>query len=352
MLNHLTVIDCSTVLAGPSVGTFFAELGAKVIKIENPAVPDVTRSWKLASEDKSSNISAYFSSVNYGKEFRTLDLKLDNDREKLFDVLEKADVFLSNFKFGDDEKLGISDHILRNKFPKLIIGKINGFGEDSDRVAYDLILQAETGFMAMNGSQDSGPTKMPVALIDVLAAHHLKEGILAALLERTSTNQGKVVTVSLYDAALSSLANQASNYLMQNHVPKPIGSLHPNIAPYGELFQTADNKTITFAIGSNKHFSILCDFLGLNDLPSNEKYAVNVNRVQNRLELRELLQTKIQHLSSNVITEFMHKEHVPVGVIQTLDEVFSKETAQNLIREELIEDQLTKRVTQIAFKTK
>jgi len=351
MLNHLTVIDCSTVLAGPSVGTFFAELGAKVIKIENPSIPDVTRSWKLSSEDKSSNISAYFSSVNYGKEFRTLDLKVDKDREKLFELLENADVFLSNFKFGDDEKLGIADEILKKKFPQLIIGKINGFGEDSDRVAYDLILQAETGFMAMNGTPDSGPIKMPVALIDVLAAHHLKEGILTALLERTKTNKGKVVSVSLYDAALSSLANQASNYLMQNHIPQPIGSLHPNIAPYGELFQTKDDKTITFAIGSNKHFSILCDFLELTDIKTDEKYASNVNRVQNRLELRELIQGKIQEFSSAEITQFMHQHHVPAGVVQTLDQVFRDKTAQDLVREEKMEGQLTKRMTQIAFKS-
>jgi crotonobetainyl-CoA:carnitine CoA-transferase CaiB-like acyl-CoA transferase len=352
MLNHLTVIDCSTVLAGPSVGTFFAELGAKVIKIENPNVPDVTRSWKLKSEEKTSPVSAYFSSVNYLKEYRKLDLKLPADREELFKLFQSADIFLSNFKFGDDQKLGINDQILQEKFPQLIIGKINGFGDESDRVAYDLILQAETGFMSMNGTRDSGPVKMPVALIDVLAAHHLKEGILTALLERTSTNKGKVVTVSLYDAAISSLANQASNYLMENHIPQPIGSLHPNIAPYGELFQTADNKTITFAIGSDKHFSILCNFLELKELPAKAEYNSNVERVKNRVMLKELLQKKIQRFSSTEITGFMHEHHVPVGVIQSLNEVFEKRSARELIREEVIERQVTKRITQVAFKYK
>src|SRR6218665_546614 len=313
MLNHLTVIDCSTVLAGPSVGTFFAELGAKVIKIENPKIPDVTRSWKLKSESKSSNLSAYFCSVNYGKEYRTLDLTIDSDRAELFSLLKEADLFLSNFKFGDDEKLGITDKILQEKFPQLVIGKINGFGEESDRVAYDLILQAETGYMSMNGTKDSGPIKMPVALIDVLAAHQLKEGLLTALLERTVSKKGKVVTVSLYDAAISALTNQASNYLMENHIPQPIGSLHPNIAPYGELFQTADNETITFAIGSNKHFSILCSFLGISELVDDLKYETNVNRVQNRTELQNILQSKIAMFTSNEIAQFMHKHYVPVG---------------------------------------
>jgi len=351
MLNHLTVIDCSTVLAGPSVGTFFAELGAKVIKIENPNIPDVTRSWKLKSEDKTSSLSAYFCSVNYRKEYSKLDLKQESDREELFKLLQTTDIFLSNFKLGDDVKLGITDQILLEKFPQLIIGKINGFGDESDRVAYDLILQAETGFMSMNGTPDSGPVKMPVALIDVLAAHHLKEGILTALLERTFSKKGKVVTVSLYDAALCSLANQASNYLMENHVPQPIGSLHPNIAPYGELFQTEDRKTITFAIGSDKHFSILCNFLGLVELPAQDKFNSNVERVKNRAELSGLLQEKLQNFSSTEITQFMHLHHVPVGVIQSLDEVFEKQSARELIREEIIDGRLTKRITQVAFKS-
>ncbi len=143
MFKNFKVIDLSTVLAGPSVGSFFAELGAEVIKVENPTVPDVTRSWELSCEDEFSNVSAYFSSVNYKKKYVSLNLKSEIDREKLKSELKTAGLLISNFKKGDAEKFGLTDSILKELNPKLVHGKINGFGSDSDRVAYDLILQAE-----------------------------------------------------------------------------------------------------------------------------------------------------------------------------------------------------------------
>lgn len=349
MFEDLIVVDCSTVLAGPSVGTFFAESGASVIKIENPAIPDVTRSWKLASEDKNTPISAYFSAVNYRKQYRKLDFKNPGDLDELLELIKGADIFLSNFKKGDAEKFGLTDAFLHSINPGLIIGKISGFGTESDRVAYDLILQAETGFMSMNGTPESGPVKMPVALIDVLAAHQLKEGILTALLQRTKTNTGKTVSVSLYDAAICSLANQASNYLMEHHAPERIGSLHPNIAPYGEIFTTKDGKLITFAVGSNKHFELLCGFLGLSELVSDERFATNVNRVANRTILEKRIQEKILQYHADEIMEYMHEKFVPAGRIKDLEEVFNSPESQKLVRTEQIEDKNTKRVSQIAF---
>ncbi len=352
MLNDLTIIDASTVLAGPSVGTFFAELGAKVIKVENPITPDVTRSWKLPNEDKESTISAYFSSVNFGKEYLQLNLKEDGDHQKFMDLISSADVLITNFKNGDEKKLNIEDAFLHQMNPKLIIGKINGFGKNSDRVAYDLILQAETGFMSMNGTPESGPVKMPVALIDVLAAHHLKEGILLSLLERKDTHKGKTVTVSLYDAAVSSLVNQASNYLMNHHIPQRIGSLHPNIAPYGELFETKEKDLITFAIGSDTHFKKLCDFLDLSELPQQDKFQTNQSRVINRQDLQVILQEKIKEFSTQDILGNMLSVHVPAGKVKNLSEVFENTELQKSIREEKIDTINTKRVSSIAFKWK
>lgn len=349
MFEDLIVVDCSTVLAGPSVGTFFAELGASVTKIENPVIPDVTRSWKLPSENKDYPVSAYFSSVNYRKQYRKLHFADAAQREQLIGLIRSADIFLSNFKKGDAEKFGLTDAFLLEINPKLIIGKISGFGSESDRVAYDLILQAETGYMSMNGTPESGPVKMPVALIDVLAAHQLKEGILAALLQRTQTGTGKVVSVSLYDAAICSLANQASNYLMQNHIPQRIGSLHPNIAPYGELFQTQDGKSLTFAIGSNRHFQILCDYLELPGLAADPRFAENAERVTNRTVLRELIQEVIANKHSEELLEFMHRHFVPAGLIKNLQEVFKDPGSQRLIRTETIEGIETRRITQLAF---
>jgi crotonobetainyl-CoA:carnitine CoA-transferase CaiB-like acyl-CoA transferase len=348
--KQFNVIDLSTVLAGPSVATFFAELGANVIKVENTKIADVTRSWKLPSEDPNSAVSAYFSSVNYQKKYIALDLKSDHDRSQFLHLIEDADILISNFKKGDEEKLGVSESILREKNPKLIWGKISGYGTDSDRVAYDLILQAETGYMSMNGEENGLPVKMPVAMIDVLAAHQLKEAILIALLSREKNGKGSTVNVSLYDAAISSLINQASNYLMAGHVPKRIGSMHPNIAPYGELFQTKDGKWVTFAIGSDNHFQKLCAFLGLDELVSNIQFATNHNRVKNRAVLAEKIQEKINQKNTTSILNEMHRLHVPAAVIKNLEEVFEEEQALAMVKSEKINGIDTKRVSSIAFK--
>lgn len=351
MISSLKIIDASTVLAGPSVGMFFAELGADVLKIENPNFPDVTRSWRTASERTDSPISSYFSSINYGKKYQHLDLKIDSDRKEFLDLITDADILITNFKKGDDEKFGITDEILQNINPRLIHGKISGFGLDSDRVAYDLILQAETGYMSINGTQESGPLKMPVAFIDVLAAHHLKEAILIALLDRTQTNLGKTVHVSLYDAAVASLINQSSGYLMSLEVPKRMGSLHPTIAPYGEIFTTSDHQEITFAIGSDTHFHKLCLFLGIEELANDTQFENNHQRVINRAELFEILQDKISKYKAVDVLNWMETHHVPCGKIKNIAEVFENPKAKALIRTEIIEGQETKRVSSIAFQT-
>lgn len=349
MISKLKVIDASTVLAGPSVATFFAELGAKVTKIENPVAPDVTRTWKLASEDEFSDISAYFSSVNYKKNYLRLNLRTAEGQKAFLKEVKKADILVTNFKKGDAEKFGITDEVLRKINPKLIHGKISGYGADSPRVAYDLILQAETGFMSMNGQAESEPVKMPVALIDVLAAHQLKEGILLALLERERTGKGRVVRVSLYDAAVCSLVNQASNYLMEAKIPKRMGSLHPNIAPYGEIFETSDKQLITFAIGSDGHFVKLCHYLGIEYLPDEAKFASNQKRVENRAELARILQEELGKIDSGDILRWANEYYVPCGKIRDLRQVFEDERARSFIREEEIDGIPTRRVSTIAF---
>jgi len=350
MLSDLLVIDASSVLAGPSVGTYFAELGARVIKIEHPEHPDVTRSWKLPKENKDTSVSAYFSSINYGKEYLQLNLKNSEDHSEFMQLVAQADILITNFKKGDDVKLKIEDERLFALNPRLIHGKINGYGEESDRVAYDLILQAESGFISMNGTPESGPVKMPVALIDVLAAHHLKEAILLYLYQREKSGKGKSVSVSLYDAAVSSLVNQASNYLMANHVPQRIGSLHPNIAPYGELFTTKDKATITFAIGSNTHFKKLCSTLGLNKIVEDRRFNENQSRVTNRIVLAELLQEKIKVLDCSFVLGELQKLNVPAGKVKDLQEVFAEKKAQDLILKEKMDGRETMRIKSAIFK--
>lgn len=349
MLSDLVVIDASSVLAGPSVGTFLAELGATVTKVEHPVFGDVTRTWKLPDENRDTPISAYFSSVNYRKNYTVIDFSTAEGKRTFLNLISKADILLTNFKKGDDQKFGIEDELLHRNNEGLIIGKISGYGPNSDRVAYDLILQAESGFMSMNGTPESGPVKMPVALIDVLAAHHLKEGILLALYERTKTGKGKTVQVSLYDAAVSSLVNQASNYLMMGKIPQRIGSLHPNIAPYGELFTTKEHDLVTFAIGSDRHFTKLCEVLNLMELLNDSRYLSNQDRVVHRHALREVLQERIQKQSTQSLLEALAEKKVPAAKIQSLDEVFSSENAKRLIRSEYINGIETKRVTSVIF---
>ena len=349
-ISNLKVLDLSTVLAGPSVGMFFAELGASVVKIEHPSIPDVTRSWKLACEEKDSPVSAYFSSVNYGKTYLSLNLTHEEDHAQFLELVKDADILLTNFKLGDDRKLGLESKSLLKINPRLIIGKISGFGDQSDRVAYDLILQAETGFMSMNGTKDSGPIKMPVALIDVLAGHQLKEGILLALMERQLTGKGREVSVSLYDAAICSLANQASNYLMTGHVAQRIGSLHPNIAPYGELFKTKDGATLTFAIGSDNHFEKFTTELGVPELATDARFVHNQQRLENREILFALLETLIYQFDSEQLLANLHLKHVPCAKVKALDEVFQAEEAKALVLSEDIEGKATKRVRTTAFK--
>ena len=218
----LRVLELAGVLAGPSVGLFFAELGAKVYKVEAPKGGDVTRHWRLPQEAdaQSQPESAYYASVNWNKEVLWLDFKQAEDRAKIYALMPEIDVVLANYKAGSAQRLGMDFETLRQYQPKLIYAQLSGFGaEDEHRVAFDVVLQAESGFMHMNGQADSPPTKMPVALIDVLAAHQLKQAVLLGLWQREIDGQAHYFEVSLLRSALAALANQASNYLMLGHVP-------------------------------------------------------------------------------------------------------------------------------------
>ncbi len=332
IFKNLKVVELANVLAGPATGMFFAELGAKVIKVENKSTDgDVTRSWKLPSEDPKSKTSAYYSSVNWNKKSIFVDLKNATDKASVLKLIKDADIVIANYKKGAAEKLGMDFSSLKKINPGLIYGQISGFGEDSGRTAFDIVLQAETGFMYMNGTKKSGPVKMPVALIDLLAAHQLKEGILVALLNKTKTGKGAKVSVSLYDAAIASLANQASNWLMAKHDPQPIGSLHPNIAPYGELFATADKKQIVLAVGNDKQFHQLCSVLKMESLPKNENFSTNSMRVKNRTSLFNILKKEFKKHSSEKLMTALIKNDVPAGRIRSVKEALENKSSLPLL---------------------
>ncbi|MBS1558830.1 MAG: CoA transferase [Bacteroidetes bacterium] len=320
MFTGLRVLELASVLAGPSVGQFFAELGAEVIKIENPQTHgDVTRSWKIPGEPTDDR-SSYFCSCNWGKKSVALNLTLRGDLEIVKKLAMKSDVVIASYKPGDAQKLGVDYASLKKINPRLIYGQITGYGSDDARVGYDAVIQAESGFMDLNGEKEGMPIKMPVALIDVLAAHHLKEGLLLALLNRERTGSGCLVEVSLLQAAISSLANQATNWLVGKKLPSRQGSAHPNIAPYGDSFLTQDGKRILLAVGSDKQFEELLKIL-LLELPP--YFLTNPNRVANRSELNQILTQAIGQQNSTWLIGQLHAKKIPAGFIQNLKEVFA-----------------------------
>jgi crotonobetainyl-CoA:carnitine CoA-transferase CaiB-like acyl-CoA transferase len=255
-----------------------------------------------------------------------------------------------NFKEGDDRKFRLTAEDIHTLQPNAIYASLKGFQSDADRIAYDVVLQAECGFMFMNWNASSGPLKMPVALIDVIAAHQLKEGILCALILRSKTGKGSVVRTTLEESALSALVNQASNYLMEGQVAQAQGSLHPNIAPYGETFRCSDGKQLVLAVGSDSQFRQLSEVLRIPDLPNDQRFASNHQRVIHREILASLLATSFQAKPCAEWVEELTKKSIPVGAIRSMNEVLSGEVAKRMIREELIDGHHTSRLSSVAFK--
>lgn len=331
MFKDLKVLELASVLAGPSVGQFFAELGAEVIKVENlKSGGDVTRSWKIA-EEKEGDLSAYFCSCNWGKKSVAVDLSTAKGRKIVQKLALKSDVVIVSYKPGDAQKLGVDYETLSKPKPKLIYGQITGYGSDNDRVGYDAVIQAEAGFMDLNGETDGPPTKMPVAMIDILAGHQLKEGLLLALIKRDRTGEGSLVEVSLIETAISSLANQATNWLVAGKLPARKGSAHPNIAPYGESFSTSDGKRILLAIGSDRQFEDLIEVLGIGKEAVENVFFTNQLRVENRRALNQLLETRMAQMDSRYFLEKANHKKIPAGVIQNLKEVFEMKEAVELL---------------------
>ena len=335
LLSGIKVIELASVLAAPSVGQFLAELGAEVIKVENPLQGgDVTRSWRLSGEDSQNGRSAYFNSINWGKTSVFLNLQEPKQLAQLYTMIQTADIVLASYKPQDAEKLKVSYRDLSAIKPNLIYGHITGYGNHIPKVGYDAIIQAEAGFVYMNGEPACSPSKMPVALVDVLAGHQLKQGILLALLQKERTGSGSYVEVSLFDSAVSALVNQASNWLNAGHIPKQMGSEHPNIVPYGSIFGTKDKKLVTLAVGTDKHFALLCKILQLAELTENPKFTTNAQRVIHREELLPILAEKIADWNKTELLLALEKAQIPAGGINTMPEVFELKYVKDLLFEE------------------
>ena len=331
LFKNFKVIELSSVLAGPSVGMFFAELGADVIKVENAKTNgDVTRSWKLKDETNT-DLSSYFCSVNWGKRSIALNFEKEGHYKILLQLIEKADLVIVSFKPGDEKKHKLDYDSLKSVNSKLLYAHITGFGLNDERVAFDAVLQAYCGFTYINGTKESGPTKMPVALIDVLAAHQIKEAILLAYINKLTKNEGAYINCSLLQSGISSLVNQATNYLIGNIIPEAVGSDHPNIVPYGTAYKTKDQKLLVLAVGNDKQFDKLCSLLKLNYLIESEKYTKNHQRVKNKSELNIILSDEIIKYESKTIIKMLNDNKIPAAIVLNMQEVFEQEAAKELL---------------------
>lgn len=331
MLDDLLVLELASVLAGPRVGQFFAELGATVIKMENPRTQgDVTRHWRLPSEPDDDDRSSYFACCNSGKQSVAIDLTTDGGRDLLHQLAAQSDIVIASYRPGSAEALGADADTLRALNPKLLYGHITGYGPEAPRAGYDAVIQAESGFMHMNGTPDGPPVKMPVALMDLLAAHQLKEALLLGLIRRERTGEGGYFTVSLMQSAVSALANQATNWLVGGHVSQRMGSAHPNIAPYGTVYRTADDEAILLAVGTDRQFQRLCSVLGLDGLPNDERFATNAARVRHRGALDEHLTPAIARWTRDELLDALESQSVPAGAINDMRQVFEQPLAQTM----------------------
>jgi len=334
LLDGYKVVELASVLAGPSVCQFLAEHGATVIKVENMTTAgDVTRTWRLPADRPGEDVTAYFTSCNLGKRSVALNMKDPRGRDAVHRLAASADVVVASYKPGDAQKLQVDYDTLSARNPSLVYAQLTGYGLDDHRPGYDAVIQAEAGFQFMNGAPDSAPTKMPVALMDLLAAHQLKEALLAALWkrEREGGTRGAFVEVSLLGAGVASLANQATGYLRRGVVPQRMGSDHPSIVPYGTVFGCSDGASLTLAVGSDKQFRALCDVLGDASLAADERFATNPARVANREACKERIAELVSRRDRAEILIKLRQRAVPAGGVNDMEAVFEQPAAQALV---------------------
>ncbi len=347
----IKVIEFASVLAGPAVGMFFSEMGAAVIKIENRRTGgDITRAWKLPSENQDASVSAYWASVNYRKQYLMLDLETPEDASRAQALVQDADVVISNFRPEAARRFGLDPETLRKRHPGLIYAQLDAYPDPDDpRPAFDVVLQADTGFMSMTGEAGRPCVKMPVALIDLLAAHQLKEGILWALWQRERTGEGALVRTSLFESAVASLANQATNWLMAGHLPTPMGSQHPNIAPYGDQVICAGGQVLVLAVGTQRHFERLCAVVGEPEKATDPQFATNRDRVLHRTALVTWLQEKFGRRPIEHWLEQLQEAGVPAAPVRDLQSLFSTPEARSMVLHSEEEGMPTQRVKTVAF---
>jgi formyl-CoA transferase len=332
-LSGVRVLDLTRVVAGPYCSMFLGDLGAEVVKVEQPGAGDDTRGW---GPPFAGGESAYYLCINRNKQSLTLDLKSKRAVELLRDLVKAADVIIENFRPGTMERLGLGEKELRELNPRLIYASLTGFGADgpmSDWPGYDLIVQAWGGLMSITGTPEGEPVKVGVAIIDLVAGLMLGKAVAAALFAREKIGVGQRIDTSLLEAEVASLINVGSNYLVGGKVPTRWGNAHPNIVPY-QNFQTADGYLV-IGVASEVIWKRFCEAVGERELINDPRFADNSKRVENRSKLIAILYKTFLHRRNDAWFKLLTDAEVPCAPVQTIDQVF--QAPQVLQRDMLIE---------------
>jgi crotonobetainyl-CoA:carnitine CoA-transferase CaiB-like acyl-CoA transferase len=332
-LSDIRVLDFTRILAGPFCTMKLGDMGAEVIKIEQPEKGDDTRSWGPPFINRE---SAYFLAVNRNKKSLTLDIKSKDGKEIIRKLLKQSDAVVENFRAGVMEKLGFGYKQVKKINPNIIYCSISGYGQTSSRShqpSYDLIVQGESGLMDVTGFPDGPPTKVGISLADVTAGNLAFEGILLALFHRQRTGKGQLVDISLLDGLLSLFAYQTQIALSSNQKVTRKGNRHPTIVPY-ETFATSD-EYINIAVGSETHWKNFCKTIGRRDLAEHSDFATNSKRVQNREKLEAVLIPLLKTKSRSEWESLFTNADVPVGRINSVEEALHQ---SSLVERQMILD--------------
>lgn len=315
-LENITVLDLTHVLAGPFASMTMADLGAHVIKVERPGSGDDTRSFPPFKDDK----SAYFVTLNRGKQSVALDLKAEADRALFDRLLARADVILENYRPGTMEKLGYGWDTLHARHPRLIYGAVSGFGHtgpDALRPAYDMVVQARGGVMSITGEKDRDPVRVGASIGDIVAGMYMLQGVLAALYDREKTGVGRKVDVAMLDGQLAILEHAVAITSVTGAPPGPSGARHPSITPF-ETFHASDGLFV-IAAGNDALFARLCDVLGL-PLAGDPRFATNPARCDNARMLKRLIEAVTLDQPKAHWIDLLEAAGVPTGPIQNVAE--------------------------------
>ncbi len=332
-LHHLRVIDLSRILAGPWCSQILADLGADVVKVERAGAGDDTRGWGppfVKGKDGESLDATYFHAANRGKRSIALDFENPDDLVTVRELIASADIVIENFKVGGLKKYGLDYASVCRTNPRLIYCSITGFGQTgpyASRPGYDAMIQAISGLMHVTGSPEGEPTKVGVPLTDIMTGVYASTGILAAIIQRTSTGLGAYIDMSLLDTQVGVLANQALSHLIAGIEPQRLGNAHPNLVPY-QVFPTADGEMM-IAVGNDEQFRRLCKVFGVPEIATDADFARNADRVRNRDRLISLLSAFTRQRTKTELQSEIEAAGVPAGPINKISEVFKDAQVQS-----------------------